>query len=470
MPATEIPGRSQRVDDFVSRPKRAVWTLSVPIMVGMAVQTLYSFVDMVYIGWLGGEALAALTFNMPLVFFSIGLTFGLGTGVTAVISQFMGAGDKRGADNTAEHALLMGIVLGVVIPSVGLLYKRQLFQLLGASPPVLALALDYFRIIAMGFVFMILNVQFRSIMTGEGDTRTPIVFQIIGTVLNLVLDPLLIFTAGMGIAGAAMATIISQAVVLCCFLYHFFVRRGGYLDLHPAAFSFSGRIIARVLRIGVPASASMVIMSSGSMFFNRIVSTFGNEAVAALGVGERVNSIFFLPMMALASSMVTLSGMFMGAGRNDLIRIILSYVIIRGQIFALVLGGLFFAFAPWIFAIFTRDPVIIETAVGFIRIMVFAYPFTAVGIISGRVFQGIGEGMPGLLLTSMRVILVSGLLAFVFVYVLGLGVSSVWVAMLVASITTSALAYLWISYRLRQLPAPTASVEAVAGCSTPPRF
>jgi putative MATE family efflux protein len=457
VPPPEESGKAGRVDDFIANPRAAVWKLAVPLMLGMVFQTLYSVVNMIFVGWLGGEAIAALTFNMPLVFFSIGITFGLGIGATSVIAQFLGARDKRSADNTAEHALLVALLLGVVVTVTGQVLRRPIFVLLGAPPEVLEPAVHYFSIINLGFIFTILTVQFRAILSGEGDTRTPIRFQVVGTLLNIALDPLLIFYVGLGIAGAAWATLISQFVVFMAFMHFLFVRRGSYLELRPADFAFSAPLVRQVLRIGIPASGSMVIMSVGGMFFNRIIAVFGSHAVAGYGVGGRLDQIYFLPTMALASSMVTLTGMFYGAGRIDLIRRTLNYTLVRGEIIALVAGAVFYVFSPQIFRIFTQDQDVIEAAVGYIRIMVFAFPFITVGMIGGQVFQGLGEGMPGLLLTSMRVIVVSGVLAYVFVYVLHLGLRSVWVALAFASFFTSLIAVTWITRRLRRLEAANPS-------------
>ena len=449
--------KSSRVAEFIANPRRAVWTLAVPVMVGMAVQTVYSFVDMIFVGRLGGDAIAALTFNMPLVFFSIGITFGLGSGATSVIARRLGADDKRGADNAAEHTLLIGVVTGVIIMLIAVLLKRPIFSLLGAPDHVAGPAIQYFQIIAMGFTFHILSVMFRAIMTGEGDTRTPIVFQIGGTVMNLVLDPILIFWAGLGIAGAAWATIASQFAVLLAFCYYFFIRRGTYLDFRFSDFSPSAEIVSQILKIGIPASLALVIMSVAGMFYNRIIVTFGSAAVAGYGVGGRLDAIYFMPTFALASSMVTLAGMFLGAKRIDLIRSTMMYTIVRGEILAIGMGVVFFIFSPQIFLIFTREQAIIDVAVQYIRVFVFAFPFITFGIISSRTFQGLGSGLPGLVLTSTRVVLISVPLAYLFSHVLGLGLVSIWVAMVISAFTASAIGLAWITLRLKGLEARSGS-------------
>ena len=443
--------RRSRVDEFIAEPRKAVWKLAMPVMLGMAVQTAYSFTDMIFVGMLGSDAVAALTFNMPMGLLFIGITFGLGVGATSAIARLLGAKDKVGADNAASHALLVGALIGLFIPALGLIFSEEIFDALGVPPNVLLSALLYFNIIAPSFVFSNLNVQFRSILTGEGDTRTPIAFQIGGTLLNLALDPLLIFTAGWGIAGAAWATLISQAAVFIVFIYYFFVRKRTYLEPPVRAFVFAWSVVRSILQIGFPASISMIVMSMGGMFFNRLISTFGSDAVAAYGIGGRLDSVYFLPTFALASSMVTLTGMFLGAGRIDLIRETVNYVFVRGQFMALGFGVLFYGLAPYVYVIFTDDAVIIAMAVGYIRTMVFAFPFITIGVISGRIFQGLGEGIPSLLLTAMRVVLVSGALAFLFVRVLSMGLESVWLALALGAAITSTISFVWLRWRLGYL-------------------
>jgi len=448
--------KASRVADFMANPRAAVWKLAMPVMLGMAVHTLYNVVDMIFVGRLGGDAIAALTFSMPLSFFAIGMIFGLGSGTTAAIARYLGAGDKRAADNAAEHALLIGLGLGVLLVSGCLTFRYEIFRLLGAPEGVLPLAVAYFEVIAGGFVITILNVTFRSIMTGEGDTRTPVAFQAAGTLLNTALDPVFIFWLGWGVAGAAWATVVCQALVLLAFLIYFFVRRGTYVDLNLGDFSYSRTIVTQILRVGVPASMSMVIMSVGGMFFNRIIVTFGATAVAAYGVGGRLDSIYFMPTIALASSMTTLGGMFYGAGRLDLVRSTLVYTITRGQIMALGLGVTFYLFAPQLLGVFSADPEIVEVATRYIRTIVFAFPFITAGMVSGRTFQGLGNGLPGLLLTSLRVVIISVPLAYLLSHTLDLGLHSVWVAMLVSAVFTSVLALVWIIFRLKRLQAEPA--------------
>ena len=419
-------------------------------MAGMAIYTLYNVTDWIFVGRLGGDAVAALSFSVPIVFFALGITFGLGTGATSVIARLLGAGNKKEADNAAEHAILIGLAVAVPIVALALLFKYELLTLLGTSGKVRELAVVYFEIIVPSFIFGILNVTFRSILTGEGNTLTPISIQASGTLLNIVLDPVLIFWAEWGIAGAAWATLISQLIVFLIFVYYIFIRRGSYLQLRFGDFSFSSRLVSSILAVGIPASGAMVIMSTGSMFCNRIVSVFGSEAVAGLGVGGRLDVIYFLPTFAIASSQVTLAGMFLGAGRVDLIRSTLTYSIVRAEVLAVFFGVTFYLFSPYICPIFTDDQAIVDIAVSYLRVIVFAFPFVTIGVVSTRTFQGLGSGLPSLFLTSLRVILISVPLALAFTRVLGYGLTSVWLAFVIGAATSSVVAIIWITQRLRR--------------------
>jgi putative MATE family efflux protein len=443
--------KKNKVSNFIKNPHRALWQLSVPIMFGMAVQTLYTLIDMVFVGRLGGEAIAALSFTMPLLFFAIGITFGLGSGVTSVISRFLGANAKRDADNSAEHGVLMGIFFGVIISVGGYFFRYSIFEFLGATPEIIPLAVDYFSIIVLGFIFQIMNVFFRSILSGEGDTVTPIRFQITGTLLNVMLDPLFIFTLNLGIRGAALATILSQFIVTVFFLNYLFKRKKSYIHFRFSEFHFSFSLLKEIFRIGIPASMAMIIMSLGGMVFNRLLIRFGTEAVAAFGIARNLDQVFHLPIMSMANGMVTLTGMFYGAGEYEKIRKTWYYAISRGIFIALIIGVLFYLGAPYFYRIFTSNHEILSIAIQYTRLLVFVYPFIVISVISGRVFQGLGRGLPGLILTSLRVVFVSILFAVFFVIYLQKPLHYIWYSNMISSVLAGSLAFIWLRYRIHRL-------------------
>ena len=248
-------------------------------MFGMGIHTVYNIVDMMFIGRLGGNAIAGVAFNMPVFFLMLGLTMGLGSGVTASIARFIGEDNKRNADNSAEHALAMAAVIATIFTTAGLVFGYKILASLGAKGEILALAWDYLYIIIIGLPFMIFSGFFRSILAGEGDMKFPMMVAGLGTILNIILDPIFIFELeeyggigfGMGVKGAAMATVICQLLVFIIFIYMLFVKKHAYVTFKLKDFSPSKEILWDIVKVGLPASMSMIIMAVGQGVFNKIL-------------------------------------------------------------------------------------------------------------------------------------------------------------------------------------------------------
>jgi len=447
----ETTVRESRLQTFLDNPPRALWTLAIPIMIGMGMQTLYSLVDMIFIGRLGGESIAAVAFNMPLFFLVLGLTMGLGTGVTSAIARFIGSKDKVNADNSAEHAVVMGLGISAVLATTGLLYGEEILIFLGATENLLHLAWAYLRIICYGLPFMIFSAFFRSILAGEGDMKLPMIIAALGTVLNIILDPIFIFGLSMGVPGAAIATVISQAMVFLIFIYMMFVKKHSYITFRLRHFSFSLFILKDIIKVGLPASISMLIMAIGQAVFNRILVFYSTDTVAAYQIGGRIDMMVFLPIMSIGASLTTLVGMFFGAREITKMKYVVKYGISRAVLITLVSSTLVFLFAPVIVSVFSDSDYIHETAVTYLRLITLVYPFIAIGMTSGRVLQGLGKGMPLLAITIVRVLGVSAPLASLFAFVLNKPIEWVWYSMMVSTLVSVTIALTWVKQTFKQL-------------------
>jgi len=440
-----------RLDGFIDNPSKALWTLAFPIMAGMGIHTLYTIVDMIFIGRLGGDAIAAVAFNMPLFFLVLGLSFGVGSGVTASIARFIGAKDKVNADNTAEHAVALGLIISTILTTLGLIYGEDLLQRLGATESVLPLSWDYLKVSLIGLPFMVFSTFFRSILSGEGDMKLPMAVAGLGTILNIILDPIFIFTLGYGVGGAAMASAISQLIVFLIFVYMLFVKEHAYIRFRMRDFSPSIFIIKDIIRVGLPASMSMIIMAFGQLVFNRILVRFSTDAVAAYQVGGRMDMVIFLPIMAIASALTTLVGMFFGAKEIDKIKFIAKYGIIRSMMVTGVLSIILYIFSPLIVKIFTLDVGIQSIAVTYLRFICLIYPLIAIGMTVGRILQGLGKGLPILVITSIRILALSAPLALYFTMVLNKSIEWVWYAMIISTIVSVAISLIWLKSAFKDL-------------------
>ena len=439
-----------RLEEYLSNPAKGLWKLTVPVMAGMGVQTIYTIVDMIFVGRLSGDAIAAVAFNMPLFFFVLGLTFGLGSGVTASIARFIGAKDKINADNSAEHAVIMGLGISIVLTTIGLVYGKQILFSIGATADVADLGWSYLRVICVGLPFMVLSTFFRSILAGEGDTKFPMTVAALGTVLNIILDPIFIFTLGLGVAGAAWATAISQIIVFIIFVYMLFVKEHSYITFRLRDFEPSSFIMKDIIKVGLPASMSMVIMSIGQLIFNRILVHFSTDAVAAYQIGGRIDMVIFLPILSIAFGLTTLVGMFNGAQEMDKVKYIIKYGLIRSFLITVVISIIVYTFAPQLIMGFTKDIYIQNTAVKYLRLMSMIYPLVATALPCGRILQGFGLGMPLLIITSIRVLLLSSPLAAFFIFIQGRPLEWIWYSIMISAVVSCAVALTWLYWAIRK--------------------
>ncbi len=447
--------RESRLEEFVARPRRAVWVLALPMMTGMLFHTLYAVVDTAFVGRLGPEALAAITFVGPLFFVAIALSSGLATGITAAVAQAIGREDAAAADRIASNGLVLGLGLGVAFGLAGLLLGPALVRLLGAEGATVDQGWAYFQLLALGMPLFFFSSVLRAVLTGEGDAKTPMVIMAISTVVNLVLDPLLIFTAGMGIKGAALATILAQILATAIFSWLVLVRRRTFTRFRVSLMAPDLPVIMRILRVGLPTTVSALVMSAGMMLCNWLLAHFGQITVAGYGAGTRVDMMVSMPLLGLSSGAIAVIGMFAGARRADLVRSTTLYTYRWALILGLSFGCTAWLASGLVMRLFTQDAAAIEVGRVYLGYMVFAYPLMALGMTSGRVLQGLGYGLPALVITTVRVLLVGVPVAYVAVLLFDGPVTSVWLAFIAGGCCSVVLGLGWV-YQLVWRKDPTA--------------
>jgi len=439
-----------RVDEFIARPRRALFVMAAPVAIAMFVQTMYNIVDTAFVGRLGAASIAALTFAFPIFFIMISLNSGLGVGINSVISRLLGAKNKEVAENAAAHGIIIAAVFAVAVYSMGRLALGPLYSLFGAAPDVRALSMSYMTIILSAVFFMFPAYAMNSIFAAQGDTRTPMIVQTFGFVLNTILDPIFIYLLHLGVRGAAIATNIAIAITLLVYVY--FLRKRSYLRVRFRSFRFSFGLCREICRVGAPASLMMLTMSIYVMFLNRFMAHFGTDYVASFGLATRLESLVSLPIFALSISLLTLVGMFYGAKRYDLVRSISWYGTGVGLLAAAGVGVLFYVFPVMFLKIFTRDRLILMIGSAYLRVDVLTFPTMAIAMIVSRVLQGIGLGFPGFIINVIRIFVVAVPLGYVFVFVLGYGFISIAWAMVAGGVTASLLAFWWMGWKFREMP------------------
>ncbi len=418
--------------------------MALPMMAGMLVHTLYIVVDTAFIGSLGTDALAAATFVGPVFFVMLTLTMGLATAVTALVAQAIGRRETGGADAVAGTAMTVGVIVGLALTALGLSFGRASMTHLGAEGATAELSWQYLQVICLIVPTFFVSSVLRSVLTGEGDARTPMVVLSISTVINLSFDALFIFGLGLGIRGAALATGLAQLFNLFAFWFLVVRRKEALVRFRAAALVPEARALRRLAVLAAPTSAGMLVMSIGAIALNRILSEFGEVTVAAYGAANKVDMIVAMPIFGLAGATVTVVGMFAGAKRPDLIRSTALYAYRWALTLTIIIGAVAYAASDGILSIFTREPEALEIGRTYLGYMIFAYPMMAVGMTTGRLLQGLGHGVPSLIITSVRILFVAVPAAYFAVYVLETSPAGVWTSLLIGGVSSTILSVIWV--------------------------
>jgi len=427
-------------------PKKAIVKLSGPMIVAMFLMSTYNIVNAIWVAGLGADALAAVGFITPLFMVLIGMGSGLGAGVASVISRRIGAKDKAGADNAAVHALLITLVVSAILTIPLILLTGPIVNLFGAGETA-GLATEYGQVIFLGMVLIIFTNIAYAILRAEGDAKRAMYVMGVSSVLNMILDPLLIYTAGMGIAGAAWGMIISLLVVSGVLLYWFFVRKDTYVTISFAAFSWNKKTIRDILGVGLPASTEFLLMAILAIFINGLlVATAGTDAVAVYTAGWRVVFFAIIPLIAIGTSVISVAGAAYGARNFARIRTAHTFSITLGIAISLAISAITFIFARQIALIFTYSADSAHLApeiAAFLATMCLFYPFVPPGIMSASIFQATGKGMTSLVISVMRNLVFIAVFAYLFGIVLGFGEHGIWWGMVAGDIIGGTVAYIW---------------------------
>jgi putative MATE family efflux protein len=426
-----------------------MWTMAMPIIAGMMVQTLFNVVDIMFIGWLGADEVTAVAFVSPLFFIIIGLGVGIGTGTTATIAQYIGQKDKENAEKTASQTILIGFLSTMFLTVLGVIYGEGLLSILGAEGEILSIAYSYLRILTFGLGLVIFSMFFRAILAGEGETKIPMIIGLIGTALNLILDPILIFTFDYGVRGAAFATIISQIAMVASYLFIIFVKKSTYISFNIRNLSLDNYIISKIFQIGIPSSLSMLIISFGQVVMNKILVNYSTEAVAAYQIVSRLDMLLFMPILGIAISLTTIVGMFYGAKEYKKLLSVVYYGINRAVIITTISVILFFMLAKKILPLFSSNLMVIDIGVTYLKVIILAYPAVGISVICSRVCQALGQGVPLLITTTTRVLILTAPLSYYFYYI-GKPLEWVWYSQVFAILIAAIISYAWMKFYFKK--------------------
>ena len=418
--------------------------LALPMIIAFIFATSYTFIDRWFVSRLGDVATAAIgmAFAVQLIIISIGA--GIGTGINSFIARNLGGGFKDEARDTARHAFVLAIVLGLVIAVVGLLGQRALFRLMGAEGELLDLVLGYMTVIFLFTPINLLGMFSSSIFQGYGNTMTPMRLMMLGNILNLILDPILIFGFGpipaMGIEGAALATVIGRTAAFTYIAWQIFVRREP-VHVNFTNFVFKRDTVAGIMQVGLPSSAGQVLTSVAMVIVFGILTPFGQDAKSAYTIVFTFEMVVFLPVIGVSQAITIMTGHNFGAKLIDRVNRIYSTGILVALGFMCVPALLFVIF-PWFFAgIFAQGESVLNISANALRIVAVGSIFYSIPICTVAGFQGLGLGNQYLWATVVRIFLVQ--LPVIYAGALLGGLNGVWYSMVVANIANAFVLFFW---------------------------
>jgi len=404
-------------------------------MLANAIQTVYQVVDTYWVSKLadGDVAVAAVNFVWPMVFVTMAFGIGMNIAGTSMISQFIGLNKEKQATKVAGQLISFSFVFSVLLGIVGMIFGKQLLALLGARGLIYNYGWDYLGPVFMGMPTMFVFFAFQSIKQGQGDTVTPMYLSGLSVVLNIVLDPLFMFTFDMGIAGAAWATVISRALSALAGIYLLFFNRQG-IFLKPKDLHINTKILRDIIKIGLPAGLGQSVEGLGFMILNIFVLSFGDFTIAAFGIGNSINSLILMPAMGIGAALATVVGQNLGASQEDRAARAV-WESIRLSMIILSIGGVVMCIiAPYIIGIFTQEPVVLEQGTYFLRLIAITIPL--MGFFQSFVgcFQGAGHTIMAMMMTSGRLWALRIPMVILFKYFTPLAEKSVWYAMVLSNL------------------------------------
>lgn len=435
--------------------RKQLWSLAWPLMLSVFFYTLYNLVDTYWVSKISPEAIAAVSISQIVLFSMVALSMGVSVGSGVVMAMNIGAKKIKEARRILGQSFVLAAIAAVFFTAFSLIFSTQLLTMSGATGLIFQPAFDYFSITAAGSIFLFMLMAIVFAFNSQGDTFTLTKLFVVSTVINIILDPIMIFGwfgfPELGISGAAIATLISQAVFIGLALHslsgaHRMVRFQ-FSDL-----SFKLNSVKQVLAIGVPASLTQVIYPIGLAALTFITALGFLEAGAvAFSLGFRIEFFAFLPAIGFGFAGVAMIGQNIGARKIDRARQSFKTALKYAFFASTGIGVLAVIFASGIIGVFTSDALVTEYANSYMWFVALSYGFLAATMVEASAFQAIGRPWPGFFIFLLRFFIISAPLAYVLTQVLGMGITGIWAAIAVGSVISSTIGYFWIRKEMKEI-------------------
>jgi len=423
---------------------RQMIDMTVPVLFGILMMMSQAFVDAYFIGRVGDAELAALGFAFPILMIVSSVAIGLGAGTSSVVARAIGANDHARAKRLATDSLALSFLITVIVCIVGFLTINPLFRLLGAPETMLPLIAGYMRILYVGVPFVVVGMVGMSSMRATGDTRLPSMLMVLAAIINVILDPILIFGLGpapeMGLNGAAMAALMARAGIFVGMLYFLRVRFD-MLSFRRARLAELKRSWGDILHVGIPAAATNAIIPIATAAITAMLARYGPEAVAGFGVASRVEALMLVMFYALSATIGPFVGQNLSAGKPERIfralRLSTGFCLGAGLLIAIALA----AMSKMLPALFSDNPAVTDVTTLFLLVAPIGYGTYGMVMVMNASFNGMGKPMPAVFISVARMAIIYVPLAFLLDH--WYGMVGIFAAYALTNIISGVIAYVW---------------------------
>lgn len=445
---------SNSVDIMLGNPKRALLKMSIPLIISLLISSLYSLIDAAWVSGLGADALAGVGFFTPIFMILVGFGNGLGAGAAFAISKYIGEENKSKANNASIHSIFIDIIVSLITTVILFILLEPILNAMGAGQTI-GYAMDYGNIIILGSIFVILSNALYGIFRGEGDTKRPMYAMIASAVLNMILDPIFIYTLKLGVKGAAIATIISAIFVILMLFYWLYIKKDTYLKPILSNFNFKKDISFDIVKVGIPASIQLLNNAFFAAVFSALLAFISStDSVAVYSTGWRIVIIGTTPILAVGTALISVIAANYGARNYENIKVAHRYAMKISMVFAFIVAILTNVFAGDIASVFASSGSSVRIAgelTSFLQWIVIYYPTMAVGVASTYVFQGVGKGITAMFQTIMRETGFTIFFAVLFGVVFNFGVWGAWMGIVLGEIVSNNITLVWADLYIKKL-------------------
>ena len=381
---------------------KALMAMGIPTMLGMMVNAIYNLVDAYFVGSLGTSQMGAISVVYPLGQVVVGLGLLFGNGSASYLSRLLGKGDKEKANKVASTALYSSITVGTILIILSIIFLRPILKLLGATDSIMPYAVTYASIYIVSCIFNVFNVTMNNIVTSGGAAKTTMLALIIGAMLNIGLDPVFIYVLDMGVAGAAIATAISQIVSTLVYLT-FVLRKKSIYHFRIKNCTLTKEIMSEIFKIGIPTLVFQILTSLSISLVNTQAKPYGDSIIAGMGAVTRIVSMGSLMVFGFIKGFQPIAGYSYGAKKFDRLHEAIKTSIIWSTIFCAIYGLILAAFSSGIISQFTRNDLeMIHVGTKSLRINGISFILFGFYTVYSSLFLALGKGLSGFILGACR--------------------------------------------------------------------